>query len=68
MSTQARQGVLYIFMPPTRCLEDYLELVAAVEATAEELVAPVILEGYESRRAMRAWSVSASRPIPVSSR
>jgi len=44
--------VLYIFMPPTGGLEEYLELVAAVEATAEELSQPVIL-GATSRRAIR---------------
>jgi uncharacterized protein (DUF2126 family) len=47
LSAQAREGVLYVFMPPTACLEDYLELVAAVEATAEALTAPVVVEGYE---------------------
>jgi uncharacterized protein (DUF2126 family) len=47
LSAQARNGVLYIFMPPTETLEDYLELIAAVEATAEALAAPVIVEGYE---------------------
>lgn len=47
MCAQARDGILYIFMPPTRALEDYLEIVAAVEATAETLGHPVILEGYE---------------------
>ena len=31
MSAEARQGKLYIFMPPTETLDDYLELVAAVE-------------------------------------
>jgi len=39
--------VLYVFMPPTRCLEDYLELVAALEASAAQLHQPVIIEGYE---------------------
>ena len=43
-------AVLYIFMPPTQSLDDYLELVAAVEATAEELNLPVMLEGYEPPR------------------
>ena len=50
MCAQARNGVLYIFMPPTTTLEDYLELVAAVEATAEALNQPVLLEGYEPPR------------------
>jgi uncharacterized protein (DUF2126 family) len=47
MSVQARKGVLYIFMPPTERLEDYVQLVAAVESTAAALGTPVILEGYE---------------------
>lgn len=44
---QARHGRLYVFIPPLTHLEHYLELVAAVEATAAFLQAPVILEGYE---------------------
>src|ERR1700722_9519516 len=47
MCAEPRNGVLYIFMPPTRELEHYVELVAAVEAAAEALAQPVILEGYE---------------------
>jgi uncharacterized protein (DUF2126 family) len=44
---EARDGRLYLFMPPLERVEDYLELVAAIEATAEELHCPVLLEGYE---------------------
>jgi uncharacterized protein (DUF2126 family) len=44
---EERHGVLYIFMPPTRTLDDYLEIVAAVEATANALRQPVIVEGYD---------------------
>ena len=47
MCAEPRNGVLYIFMPPTRELEHYVELIAAVEAAAEALQQPVILEGYE---------------------
>ena len=47
MCAEPRDGRLYIFMPPTQTLDDYLEIVAAVELTAEEMGVPVILEGYE---------------------
>ncbi|KGF63816.1 DUF2126 domain-containing protein [Pseudomonas lutea] len=47
LSAEARGGRLYLFMPPLPSLEAYLELVAAIEATAEEMRCPVLLEGYE---------------------
>ncbi|MDB6085380.1 MAG: hypothetical protein JWN43_3261 [Gammaproteobacteria bacterium] len=47
MCAQARNGVLYVFMPPARELDHYLELIAAVEAAAEALEQPIIIEGYE---------------------
>jgi uncharacterized protein (DUF2126 family)/transglutaminase-like putative cysteine protease len=50
LCAQPRNGVLYIFMPPLALLEHYLELLAAVEAAAESLGHPVILEGYEPPR------------------
>jgi uncharacterized protein (DUF2126 family) len=46
LCTEARDGVLYVFMPPIETLDAYLELVAAIEATAAELGMPVLLEGY----------------------
>ncbi|BAL23578.1 DUF2126 domain-containing protein [Azoarcus sp. KH32C] len=47
MCAQPRDGNLYVFMPPTESLDDYLAIVAAVEATAEALGQPIIMEGYE---------------------
>jgi len=50
---EPRDGRLYIFMPPLTSLEHYLELIAAVEATAENLSLPVVIEGYEPPRDYR---------------
>ncbi len=47
MCAEVRNGVLYLFMPPARELEHYLELIAAVEVVAEALEQPIIIEGYE---------------------
>lgn len=46
LCVQPRNGRLYVFMPPIKRLEDYLDLVAAIEETAVELNMPVLLEGY----------------------
>ena len=47
LCAEPRDGRLYLFMPPASALEDYLEVVAAIEDTAVEMNLPVILEGYE---------------------
>jgi uncharacterized protein (DUF2126 family) len=43
-------GVLYVFMPPLERLEDYLDLLAAIEATASEQGVKLVLEGYPPPR------------------
>ena len=47
------KGVLYVFMPPLPQLEDYLALLAAIEATAAELKVKIVLEGYGPPRDAR---------------
>ncbi len=46
LCTEVRGGHLYVFMPPLQSTEDYLELLAAIEATAAQLGTPVVIEGY----------------------
>lgn len=46
LCVEPRDGRLHVFMPPASTLEDYLDLVSAVEETAAEIEIPVVLEGY----------------------
>ncbi len=46
LCVQAREGKLYVFMPPVEYLADYLDLVAAIEDTAAYLSMPIVIEGY----------------------
>ncbi len=43
---EPRNGRLHIFMPPAERIEDYIELLTAIEDTAEHLNMPVVIEGY----------------------
>lgn len=47
LTVEPRDGRICVFMPPVERLEDYLEMLAVVEATAAELNMPVHVEGYE---------------------
>ncbi|MEZ4332559.1 MAG: transglutaminase family protein [Myxococcota bacterium] len=46
LCVEPRDGVLRVFMPPLESADDFVELVAAIEATAAALALPVALEGY----------------------
>ena len=47
---EVREDKLYLYLPPLDSAEDFLDLVASIEATAKKLKTPVILEGYEPPR------------------
>jgi len=44
---EPRSGRLNLFLPPTICAEDYLELIAAAEDAAATMNMPIHIEGYE---------------------
>ena len=50
---EVRDGRLHLFLPPIKAMEHYLHLIAVIEATAENLSIPVVLEGYEPPRDYR---------------
>jgi uncharacterized protein (DUF2126 family) len=54
-------------MPPVAELEDYLDLLAAVEDASAELELPMHLEGYEPPRDPRLAVIKVT-PDPASSR
>jgi uncharacterized protein (DUF2126 family) len=60
LCVEPRQGVLHVFMPPLALLEDYLELLAAVESTAAAQCVRVTLEGYPPPRDPRLRAISVT--------
>ena len=44
LCVEAREGIIYVFLPPMDYLEHYLDLVASIEATAEKLKCPCALK------------------------
>lgn len=46
LAVEQRQGRLFVFLPPVNSVEDYVDLIAAVEDTASRLEMPVSIEGY----------------------
>ncbi len=46
LCVEVRNGVLHVFLPPVKLLEDFVDLIAAIEAAATNLKLPLRLEGY----------------------
>jgi uncharacterized protein (DUF2126 family)/transglutaminase-like putative cysteine protease len=53
LCVEAREGILYVFFPPLKYIEHWLDLIASVEAVAARLKMPVRIEGYEPPRDYR---------------
>ncbi|MBD3809929.1 MAG: transglutaminase family protein [Sulfuricurvum sp.] len=50
---EIRESKLFLFLPPLPHTEAFLDLIASIEATAEELGMKVIIEGYEPPHDLR---------------
>jgi uncharacterized protein (DUF2126 family)/transglutaminase-like putative cysteine protease len=46
MVAEVRDGLLYIFIPPTEALEHFVDLIARLETAAAAAQCPVVVEGY----------------------
>jgi uncharacterized protein (DUF2126 family)/transglutaminase-like putative cysteine protease len=46
MVAEVRDGLVYVFIPPTEQLEHFIDLIARVEAAAVKADCPVVIEGY----------------------
>ena len=46
MVAEVRDGLLYIFLPPTEALEHFVDLIARLESAAAKAQCPVVIEGY----------------------
>ncbi|HEX4597580.1 MAG TPA: transglutaminase family protein [Burkholderiaceae bacterium] len=60
LCVEPRGGHLYVFMPPVAHVEDYLELLGALEASAAELGVRIVLEGYPPPRDPRLTHLSVT--------
>jgi uncharacterized protein (DUF2126 family)/transglutaminase-like putative cysteine protease len=60
LCVEVRAGHLYVFLPPVRDLEGFLELLSAIEATAAALNVSIVLEGYAPPRDARMKSLSVT--------
>ncbi|MDT5177676.1 MAG: hypothetical protein QOJ95_1874 [Mycobacterium sp.] len=46
MVAEVRDGVLYVFLPPTEELEHFIDIVTRLEAAATKVDCPLVVEGY----------------------
>jgi uncharacterized protein (DUF2126 family)/transglutaminase-like putative cysteine protease len=44
---EVRDGLLYLFVPPTEALEHFVDLIARIESAAAKIGCAVVIEGYQ---------------------
>ncbi|MEJ0048450.1 MAG: transglutaminase family protein [Rhodospirillales bacterium] len=64
LCVEAREGRLHVFLPPLTRIEDFIELVAAIERAAAATGLPLWLEGYAPPRDVRLGQFSVT-PDPA---
>ncbi|HXO55589.1 MAG TPA: transglutaminase family protein, partial [Mycobacterium sp.] len=47
MLAEVRDGLLYVFMPPTEALDHFVDLIGRVHDAAAKTGCPVVIEGYD---------------------
>ncbi|WP_137147603.1 DUF2126 domain-containing protein [Mycolicibacterium sp. CR10] len=57
---QIRDGLLYVFLPPTEELEDFVDLVERIENAADKVGCPLVIEGYGPPSDPRLQSMSVT--------
>jgi uncharacterized protein (DUF2126 family)/transglutaminase-like putative cysteine protease len=57
---EVRQGGIYVFMPPLKYAEHYLDLLASIESAAAKTKVKVVIEGYEPPQDYRLTKLSLS--------
>jgi uncharacterized protein (DUF2126 family) len=60
MVAEMRDGVLYVFVPPTEALEDFVDLITRIEDAAAKVDCQVVVEGYGPPPDTRLQSMSVT--------
>ncbi|MDT5155545.1 MAG: hypothetical protein QOI01_7278 [Mycobacterium sp.] len=60
MVAEIRDGILYVFLPPTEELEHFVDIVTRLEAAASESRLPLVVEGYGPPPDARLTSMSVT--------
>ncbi|WP_179470787.1 transglutaminase family protein [Mycolicibacterium vinylchloridicum] len=60
MVAEVRDGLLYVFIPPTEELEHFIDVIARVEAAAAKVGCAVVIEGYGPPSDARLESMSVT--------